>query len=150
MIKVCYIITIAFLVVGCSFGVPRWDLTGGPHYFSNWKIYKFQRKAKFGYNLPQEPYNRITREEALELERGGGAYIEAHFDKQGRITVYKKHFGRNINLIIYYTYNQNDRLTRIVSMSADEGFIRVWNGMGDLLEERELREQDLEQDQTRR
>ena len=107
------LVTIALLVLGgCCMWPKRAEQRtyhpGGPYYYSDWA----------SYIKPFQPLNEISQEEAINREKEGLAYYEAHFDAEGRIVLFKKHFQGKILFSEQYFY-KGERLIKSMTTHED-------------------------------
>ena len=110
------LIIIVLFFSGCAgilgLHVPHLSLRGGPYYFSTWQVPYITRVMHV-----LEKY-RISHEEALALDSEGGGFVEAYFDKYGRIVIFKRYQpGVIVNLLAFYTYGPDDYVCKIETMN---------------------------------
>jgi hypothetical protein len=96
----------ATLSQGCNEGHPKYH-PGGPYYY----------KSYAHYLLPYRPVDEISVEEVKKAEEQSFAYYEAHFNNEGYITNFKKHYRGKAEFEVRYYY-ENGILRKSESLDS--------------------------------
>ena len=108
---------------GCHFTQPTYH-AGGPYYYRSWK----------GGRIPVQPKGELTIKEAEFIQENGYPYYEAHFNKDGYISSFKKISSGKTEWEEKYYYEDGIFKKREIKESGGKKTIELYDQEGNIVE----------------